>query len=115
MDYGQLAEDSGNTFFDKLNEKFGKLDFSRLTDSLDKLKKQFGEFSGHLGEGLKWILDNVLIPLAGWTITEVVPRFFETLANILGILNPIIEALKPLWQWFWDNILKTFRSVRHAA
>lgn len=106
VDYGQLAEDSGNTFFDKLNEKFEKLDFSRLTDSLDKLKKQFGEFSGHLGEGLKWILDNVLIPLAGWTITEVVPRFFETLANILGILNPIIEALKPLWQWFWDNILK---------
>lgn len=106
VDFGSIAEDTGNSFLEKLQEKFGKLDFSRLTSSLQKLKTEFKEFGAHLGDGLKWILDNVLIPLAGWVITEVAPRFFETLANVLAILNPIIEALKPLWQWFWDNILK---------
>lgn len=106
VDYGTLAEDTGNSFLEKLQEKFGKLDFTRLTSSLQKLKTEFKEFGAHLGDDLKWILDNVLIPLAGWVITEVAPRFFETLANVLAILNPIIEALKPLWQWFWENILK---------
>ena len=106
VDFGSVAEDTGNSFLEKLQEKFGKLDFSRLTSSLQRLKEEFLEFGSHLGDGLKWILDNVLIPLAGWTITEVIPRFFETLANVFGILNPILEALQPLWQWFWDNILK---------
>ena len=106
VDYGTLAEDTGNSFLEKLQEKFGKLDFTRLTSSLQKLKTEFKEFGAHLGNGLKWILDNVLIPLAAWTITEVVPRFFETLGNIFAILNPILVALQPLWQWFWDNVLK---------
>lgn len=106
VDYGSLAEDTGNSFLDKMKEKFGKLDFSKLTSSLEKMKKGLSEFGEHVGAGLKWILEEVMIPLAGWTITEVVPRFFETLANILAILNPIIEALKPLWEWFWENLLK---------
>lgn len=115
IDYGTLAEDTGNSFLEKLQEKFGKLDFSRLTSSLQRLKEEFSEFGSHLGDGLKWILDNVLIPLAGWTITEVIPRFFETLANVLGILNPVLEALQPLWQWFWENVLKPITSWAAGA
>ena len=45
-------------------------------------------------------------PLGTWVANEVVPRFLDTLSNTIKILNQILEALKPLFQWFWDNVLK---------
>ncbi|MBO5159637.1 MAG: hypothetical protein J6B94_08640 [Lachnospiraceae bacterium] len=115
VDYGTLAEDTGNSFLEKLQEKLGNIDLSRLTNSLKAFKEQLSEFGSHLGEGLKWIYENVLVPLAKWVISEVIPRFFETLANVLGILNPVLEALQPLWQWFWENVLKPITSWAAGA
>lgn len=105
VDYGSLAEDSDSSFLDKLQKKLKGIDFSRITESLKHFKEELLRFGGHIGDGLSWILTNVLIPLGKWTLNEVVPRFFDTLANVLGILNPIITALKPLFTWFWEKVL----------
>lgn len=105
IDYGTATQDAGNSFLSKIKKQFDDLDFSRLTDSLKGFKEQLIVFGSHLCEGLKWIYDNILVPLAGWTITEAIPRFFETLGNILAILNPIIDAFKPLFEWFWESVL----------
>lgn len=106
IDYDSLADDTGTSFLDKLKEKLAGIDFSRLTESLKEFREELSEFGGHLGEGLFWLYENVLKPVGEWAITEAVPRFFETLAAVLGVLNPIIEAAKPLLQWFWDEFLR---------
>ncbi|MBQ9613962.1 MAG: apolipoprotein A1/A4/E family protein [Lachnospiraceae bacterium] len=106
-DFASATEAAGESMskLDAIVERFKeKLDPARK--ALERLREQLEKLGGHLGEGLKWIYDNVLVPLADWTITEVIPRFFDTLANVLHILDGVLVALQPLWQWFWDNVLK---------
>lgn len=78
--------------------------FDPAIAALGRLKDSFAPLGENIGAGLKWILDNVLGPLAVFTISEVVPRFLDGLGFVLGIVNGVIEALKPLWKWLWDNL-----------
>ena len=56
--------------------------------------------------GLKWAYDNVLVPLAKWTIGEILPAFLKGLSGAIDILNGVIENLKPIFKWFWDTFLQ---------
>ena len=106
-DFATATEAAGESMskLDAIVERFKeKLEPARK--ALERLREQLEKLGGHLGEGLKWLYDNVLVPLADWTITEVIPRFFDTLANVLHIFDSVLVALQPLWQWFWDNVLK---------
>ena len=50
--------------------------------------------------------DNVLVPLAQWTIQDLLPAFLNLIAGALTVLNPLITAFKPIFQWFWNNFLE---------
>ena len=102
VDYGHMAQ--GNTVVDSVNESFTKF-FEKIKKYLVPLTEQIERFSEITGKAFGWLMENVLKPLANFTISEVVPRFFEMLANILEIVNNILIALQPLWQWFWDKVL----------
>lgn len=102
VDFGSLS--NGKTVIDELDESFTKV-FENLKTSFAPLAAEFERFAGISKSAFEWLLDNVLKPLAEFTITEVVPRFFEMLANGLEITNNVLIALQPLWEWFWDNIL----------
>lgn len=69
-----------------------------------RLQATFEPLGANIAGGLKWIIDNVLVPLESWAISEVVPRFFDGLASVFKIVNGVLEALKPLWKWLWDNL-----------
>lgn len=83
-----------------------KLDFTPLLESIDNLLKALEPLTENIGKGLEWFWTNVLLPIAGWTIEEAVPTFLNMLTAAIKILNEVIEALKPLAQWLWDEFLK---------
>lgn len=83
-----------------LEEKFNK-----LAASLDRFKQSADRLVGTLKDGLSWCYENILKPLGEWTITEVAPRVLDILASSFDVLNGILIALQPLWQWVWDNLL----------
>lgn len=58
-----------------------------------------------VGNGLRWIYDNVLVPFAEWTISDVIPRFLELFSSAFRILNAVVQAAKPYLQWLWDTFL----------
>lgn len=64
------------------------------------------ELGGRIGEGLLWLYDNVLVPLGSWVISDYLPAFFANLAATIGVLNPLINALKPLALWLWEEWLR---------
>lgn len=103
IDFGSLS--TGETAVDKLNSKVDEL-FNTLKRSIEPLAEQVERFGNIAKNAFDWFMTNVLRPLANFTINEVVPRFFETLANVMKIVNNVLIALQPLWQWFWDNVLK---------
>ena len=77
-----------------------------LFDSLDRLKTAFEPFAENVGQGLKWFYDNALIPLAKWTITDLLPAFIDILAAGINVLNSVIEVFKPYALWLWDSFLQ---------
>lgn len=76
-----------------------------VIDAFDRFKVAVTPFAKNVGRGLKWFLDNVLIPLGNWTITNLIPAFLDTLGASIGVLNSLIEVFKPYGQWLWDKFL----------
>lgn len=82
------------------------LDFRPLLNSIDRLLKSIQPLTKNIGEGLKWFYENVLLPLASYTIEDLIPAFLDTLSGALDFLNGVIDGLKPLFKWLWDDMLK---------
>lgn len=103
VDFGSLEE--GNVVVNQVDSSFTKL-FEHLRQSITPLSEEINRF-GNIAKGaFSWFFNNVLKPFANYTVNEVVPRFFQTLANVMAVVNNILIALQPLWQWFWSNILQ---------
>ena len=83
-----------------------KLDFTPLLSSIDGLLKSIHPLTKNIGDGLEWFYENVLLPLAKFTIEDIIPSFLDTLSGALDFLNGIIVGLKPAFKWLWDNFLK---------
>ena len=82
------------------------LDFAPLLQSINGLLEALKPLTENIGAGLAWFWENVLLPIAGWTIQEAVPAFLDLLSAAIGTVNKVIEALKPLAGWLFDTFLK---------
>lgn len=83
----------------------GKLDFYPLLESINGLLESVQPLTQNIGDGLAWFYENVLLPIAGWTIQEAVPAFLDMLSAAIRTVNEVIEALKPYWKWWYESIL----------
>ncbi|MCZ9310603.1 phage tail protein [Weissella koreensis] len=81
------------------------LDFRPLLNSIDGLLKALQPLSKNIGDGLSWFYKNVLLPLAGFTITKLIPAFLDALSGAIKVVNSVIEALKPVGKWLFDSFL----------
>lgn len=97
-DLKQQVSDVGNLF--------NSIDFEPLINAFENIKSAAEPIITNVKDGLKWLYDNVLVPLGKWTIQNFLPSFLNLVAGALKVLNPLIEAFKPIFQWFWDNFLK---------
>jgi SLT domain-containing protein/Mg2+ and Co2+ transporter CorA len=83
-----------------------KLDFSPLLQSIDNLLQAIRPIAKDVWDGVAWGYENVLLPLAKFTITELVPNFLNLLAAALKLVGSIINAAKPAFQWIWDSFFE---------
>lgn len=93
-------------FIDALNNGLMKVDFDKIRNSLNGLWKALAPFAIHVGEGLLWFWENVLVPFGTWTANELIPMFLDNLSTAISTFNSILIALQPLFQWFWDSVLQ---------
>ena len=91
---------------DKLIELKNELDFEPLKKSWDNLKESVQALADTILSGLAWAWENVLKPLAHWTIEQAAPTAINLLAAAIDFLNAVLKALAPVFQWAWDNIFK---------
>lgn len=97
-------------FVNAINDGLMKVNWEAIRTGLQNLWEALAPFAIKVGEGLLWLWENVLVPFGTWTANEVVPRFLETLATAVTLVNNILVALQPAWQWFWDNVLGPIAS-----
>lgn len=106
LDFGNALSESMKESASDISNIFGDIDFTPLINSFNRLKEAAEPIITNIKDGLKWFYDNVLVPLAKWTIQDLLPAFLNLLAGALKVLNPLIEAFEPIFQWFWNNFLE---------
>ena len=117
IDFGTVDTSKVENQFQGLGDKLSKffeplknISFNNLITAFNNLKTAIQPITQQLCSGLEWLYFNVLVPLAQWTIEDLVPAFLNLLAGALKVLNPLIEGFKPIFQWFWDNFLQPIVS-----
>ncbi len=83
-----------------------ELDLSAAAASLERLKKALEPLTQTLFAGLEWAWHNLFVPLANWTVTQLLPVFLDTLTTALQAMSRVIEALQPDFQWLWEKCLQ---------
>lgn len=113
-DIVQHAADIWNTiltYVEKITKKISDwsstVDFEPLLKSFDDLELALQPFAETVGEGLEDFLDDVLLPLASWTIEDAIPTFLETLSKVIDGLKSVWDTAYPVVkEKLWDQFLK---------
>lgn len=61
-----------------------------------------------VGDILLWLLDNMLLPISKWAIEQAIPAVLELISAGFSTLNSVLDALKPLAIWLWEDFLQPF-------
>ena len=99
----------------ELIEPLMDIDMGPLLDSFGDLYDSLSGVAELIGGALQWAWDNVLVPLAEWTIEDAAPAAIDLLSEALDFLVEVIEALKPLGKWLWDNFLQPIADWTGSA
>lgn len=98
---------------DELQKAFNDIkdiDLTNLTNSLALLKEPLQGLAEIGWDALLWGIENVIVPLSKFTIEEILPRFFETLAIKLSLFKTILDEGFTLFKQFYDEFLKPIAS-----
>lgn len=104
------VDNSMKNLLDRIKRYFSDISFTPLINSFKNLKSSVTPIVNNLGKILKWFMDNILRPLAEWTIEDALPAFFNLLSGALRVLNPILEVFMDLGAWLWDEFLQPIAS-----
>lgn len=84
------------------------LDFSPLLKSFDRILVSSRPIVSKIGDILLWLLKDILLPLAKWGLENGLPAAFDLIAAALDAFDAVLEALKPLAMWLWEEFLQPF-------
>ena len=94
------------TIHEKIEELKNELDFGPLKEAWNGLKESVQALGDTIVSALGWAWDNILKPLAHWTIERALPEVINLLAAAFNFLNAVLNALKPYLEFLWDNFLQ---------
>lgn len=87
-----------------------KLDLAPAASGVAALLEQVRALAGVLEDGLAWGVENVLLPLAKWTIETAAPAVMKLLAGALALVTDALTLLQPAAQAVWEGFLKPAAS-----
>lgn len=82
------------------------LDFGPLLESVDSLLKGFRSLGKVILDYMGSAYKQVLLPLAKWTMEKGLPAVLETMGSAFRLLGTILEDIKPVLDWVWNNVLQ---------
>lgn len=95
-----------NKVVDRTREWATGVDFSPLLTAFEGLTASLEPFVALVSDGLLWAYENVLLPVSSWVIEEAAPVMLDTLSSAVEFFTSVIEKLKPVGEWLWDNFLQ---------
>lgn len=95
-------------FIDAITNQLAKVDWGNLNSSLERLWEALAPFTILIGEGLLWFWEEVLTPLMGWALDDLLPVALDLLSAAIETLGTVIEAATPTFEWLWEEFFKPF-------
>ena len=92
----------------KIKNLIGSINFEPMREAMDRFRTAAQKVAEVIGSALSWAFDNVLTPLAHWTIEKFLPQLLTNLANAMDLIRAVAEKLAPIFQKLWQNILEPF-------
>ena len=89
----------------RVRDLVASLNFEKLKSAWESLSESAKHLGEVIGEYLGWAFDNILTPLAHWTVEQALPAGIKLVSSVLELLANVLERLKPLFTWVWDNVL----------
>jgi hypothetical protein len=104
----EIAQNGGifAKVFGEIKDYIDSIDFNPLLTALDDLKTAFEPFLGYIMDGISFFFNEVLKPLGKWTIEKALPASIDILSGAFNVLSAVIDKLKPLAMYIWDEFLK---------
>lgn len=87
------------------------IDTTKLTNRLSLLQEALSKLGDLSWDMILWGVENVLTPIAKITVESILPRFIETLANVLNILHTVIKNSFALFKDFYNDFLKPLANL----
>ena len=81
----------------------------------DKLKEPVENLASLTFDGLIYLWDNALKPLATWVGYDLIPAFVDLTASGLELIYQVGLKLKPIYKFIFDNVLSPFAQVLGQA
>lgn len=105
---------------------FKGLNFEPLITAVDKIIVALDPLVALICETLLWGYENVLLPLATWSIEEAAPTtltlFAKAIESVTNVLSPLIEGVKVLWDsispvvdWVKNILLSVIVEITKAV
>ena len=87
------------------------LEFGPIMSAFATLLEQIKPLVDIIINGLAWCWENILLPLGKWTIEKALPVVLRLLGNAIEVITTALEALKPIFDPIWENVIKPFAGV----
>lgn len=110
-DWGNMFEEAPvDSWFqhvkDKLDDLRNSLNFEPLKKAWDELGTAVKRLGDDIVTALGWAWDNLLVPLASWTIEEGLPAGIQLVASALNFLLTVAEKLAPIFTTLWETVFQ---------
>ena len=95
-------------FIDAITKELAQVDWDNLNGAVERLWDALAPFAITIGEGLLWFWEEVLTPLMGWALDDLLPVALDLLSATIETLDTIVKAAKPTLEWLWEEFFKPF-------
>lgn len=107
LDIFTVISETVNDITFSTSEWAKNVDFSPFLESIDGLLESLEPLTENVGEGLEDFYNDVLLPLASWTIEDLIPTFLDSLSDAIDGVNSAWETAYPVVkEKLWDKFLK---------
>ncbi|MDE6519673.1 MAG: hypothetical protein K2K91_04330 [Ruminococcus sp.] len=107
LDIFKVISETVNDITFSTSEWTKNVDFSSFLESVDSLLESLEPLTENIGEGLENFYNDVLLPLASWTIEDLIPTFLESLSDAIDGVNSAWETAYPVVkEKLWDKFLQ---------
>lgn len=83
-----------------------KVNWDKLNQALGRFWEALSPLTITLMDGLVEFCEEILEPLATWTLNDAIPAFLDTLSYALQALNSAWLTIKPGWDYMHEHFLK---------